>query len=155
MSTVEDLIAELKPSQFGIEQDGETVLSYDELMSSYQDYETLAENGDIASDTTGLDMIAAQKQYQVMGNVEDLFTDDKNLQFYIMLREEINRCLKHLSEQQRYVMNFRYGLNGNPVKSRKKIAKELGISESGVLYTEFTARVRLSNFKELKKLSRY
>lgn len=73
MTTIEELVEQIVPSEMGIEQDGEVFVSYDELMSDYQDYESIMDKDEFASDA-GYDMVRASKQHQIIGNVDALFT---------------------------------------------------------------------------------
>ena len=153
MATVKELVEQIRPAQMGIEQDGEVFISYDELMSDYQDYESIMDKDEFASDA-GYDMVRARKQYRVMGNIEDLFTDDRDILFYRILREEINTAIGYLPQHQQYIINHRFGLNDSELKSQSELAHELGLTVSQVSYAERAALRRLRKFEKIKALGK-
>ena len=151
MATVKELVEQIRPAQIGIEQDGEIFISYDALMSDYQDYEAIMDKDEFATDA-GYDMVLAQKKHYIVGNIDGLFTDDKSLLFYRMLREEIKMAVSYLPEIQQYIINNRYGLNGCSIKTRKVISEELEITERTVYSQEQSALNRLRKFEKIKSL---
>lgn len=151
MSFLKDFSEIVEPE---IEQDGETIISYDELMRAYQDYETIQAKDDFSSGI-GYDVSAARKQYREIREIEDLFSDDRSILFYKMLRDEINTALGYLSLTQKLVINYRFGLNGNQIKTRNEIAKELGMTYGSVVYAERCALDLLSKFQGMQKLKKY
>lgn len=151
MATVKELVEQIRPAQMGIEQDGEVFVSYDALISDYQTYEAIMDKDEFASDAE-YDMTAARKQYRVMGNIEDLFTDDRDILFYRMLKEEINTAVGYLPQHQQYIINHRFGLNGSDLKTQPELAKELGLTVSQVSYAECAALRRLRKFEKIKAL---
>ena len=65
-----------------------------------------------------------------------------------ILNQVLSYLSKHLTNREKYIMNKRYGLDGNEEKTQQELAKELGISRSYVSRIETKIQKMLS--KEIK-----
>ena len=74
------------------------------------------------------DIEIKREQYYVLGNIDGLFSDDRDIQFYQMLKEEIEVAVEKFSPLQRYVINHTFGLKGCEVQSRYQIASDLNFT---------------------------
>ena len=65
-----------------------------------------------------------------------------------ILKQVLNYLTKNLNSREKYIMNRRYGLDGNEEKTQQELAKELGISRSYVSRIETKIQKMLS--KDIK-----
>ena len=65
-----------------------------------------------------------------------------------ILKQVLNYLTKNLNSREKYIMNRRYGLDGNEEKTQQELAKELGISRSYVSRIETKIQRMLS--KDIK-----
>ena len=65
-----------------------------------------------------------------------------------ILKQVLNYLTKKLNSREKYIMNRRYGLDGNEEKTQQELAKELGISRSYVSRIETKIQKMLS--KDIK-----
>ena len=65
-----------------------------------------------------------------------------------ILKQVLNYLTKNINSREKYIMNRRYGLDGNEEKTQQELAKELGISRSYVSRIETKIQKMLS--KDIK-----
>lgn len=89
------------------------------------------------------------------------FISDKNTpeQFasieYIMLKEDIEKILRTLSEREQRVLRLRFGLDNNNSCTLEEIAQEFQVTRERIRQIEAKALSKLKHQKETKKLRTY
>ena len=90
------------------------------------------------------------------GETFEYFLEDKNTDVFsdvskIMLHEEIIRILNNLTEVEKKVLIFRFGLFNYPQMTLKDLAKKMNLSPEGVRVAEKRSLRKLKELKELKE----
>ena len=97
-------------------------------------------------------VIGTDKDGNDMELEDTLIVPEKNFADSIhdktILKQVLNYLTKNLNSREKYIMNRRYGLDGNEEKTQQELAKELGISRSYVSRIETKIQKMLS--KDIK-----
>ena len=97
--------------------------------------------------------IGKDKDDNIVTLQEVIDTDERNIEeivdLKIRIRKMYNKMKSVLLEREKFIIELRYGLNGDKPKTQKEIAKELNISRSYVSRIETKALEKLS--KELEE----
>ena len=97
-------------------------------------------------------VIGTDKDGNDMELEDTLIVPEKNFADSIhdktILKQVLNYLTKNLNSREKYIMNRRYGLDGNEEKTQQELAKELGISRSYVSRIETKIQRMLS--KDIK-----
>jgi RNA polymerase primary sigma factor len=114
----------------------------------------LEEVRDAARTVTSLDRPVGEGEDTALG---DLFTSDQpepSEEAEITLREEaVRRALDNLSEQERRVIQLRYGINGDEPTPLREAGRKLGLSPERVRRIEHKALERLATTREVEGLA--
>jgi RNA polymerase primary sigma factor len=114
----------------------------------------LEEVRDAARTVTSLDRPVGEGEDTALG---DLFTSDQpepSEEAEITLREEaVRRALDNLSEQERRVIQLRYGINGDDPTPLREAGRKLGLSPERVRRIEHKALERLATTREVEGLA--
>jgi RNA polymerase primary sigma factor len=114
----------------------------------------LEEVRDAARTVTSLDRPVGEGEDTALG---DLFTSDQpepSEEAEITLREEaVRRALDNLSEQERRVIQLRYGINGDEPTALREAGRKLGLSPERVRRIEHKALERLATTREVEGLA--
>ena len=86
---------------------------------------------------------AALSLMDVVGEDDDLLETVSTRQRVAQVRQAVKLCL---NEQERQVINMRYGLDGDLPKRQREAAEKLGISRSYVSRIEKKALQKLQDF---------
>lgn len=104
----------------------------------------------IKSEVSMNTIIGTDKDGNDMELVDTLDSDVKDaidtIYNKMMSEQVINYINNKLSKRERYIMNLRYGLNGNEQKTQQQIADELGISRSYVSRIETKIQNKLNKY---------
>jgi RNA polymerase primary sigma factor len=114
----------------------------------------LEETRDAARTVTSLDRPVGEGDDTALG---DLFASDApepSEEVEITLREEaVRSALENLSEQERRVIQLRYGINGDDPTPLREAGRKLGLSPERVRRIEHKALARLATTRELAALA--
>src|SRR5215204_4906821 len=114
----------------------------------------LEETRDAARTVTSLDRPVGEGDDTALG---DLFASDRpepSEEAEIALREEaVRRALDNLSEQERRVIQLRYGINGHDPTPLREAGRKLGLSPERVRRIEHKALERLATTREVEGLA--
>jgi RNA polymerase primary sigma factor len=114
----------------------------------------LEETRDAARTVTSLDRPVGEDQDTAFG---DLFASDEpepSEEVEIGLREEaVRSALENLPEQERRVIQLRYGINGDSPTPLREAGKQLGLSPERVRRIEHKALERLATTREVAGLA--
>jgi len=114
----------------------------------------LEETRDAARTVTSLDRPIGEEEDSALG---DLFASDEpepSEVAEIALREEaVRRALDNLSEQERRVIQLRYGINGDNPTPLREAGRQLGLSPERVRRIEHKALERLATTREVEGLA--
>jgi RNA polymerase primary sigma factor len=114
----------------------------------------LEETRDAARTVTSLDRPVGEGEDTALG---DLFTSEQpepSEVAEITLREEaVRRALDNLSEQERRVIQLRYGINGDDPTPLREAGRKLGLSPERVRRIEHKALERLATTREVEGLA--
>jgi RNA polymerase primary sigma factor len=114
----------------------------------------LEETRDAARTVTSLDRPIGEDEDSALG---DLFASDEpepSEVAEIALREEaVRRALDSLSEQERRVIQLRYGINGDNPTPLREAGRQLGLSPERVRRIEHKALERLATTREVEGLA--
>src|SRR5215204_3121882 len=114
----------------------------------------LEETRDAARTVTSLDRPVGEGDDTALG---DLFASDApepSEVVEIALREEaVRRALDNLSEQERRVIQLRYGINGHDPTPLREAGRKLGLSPERVRRIEHKALERLATTREVEGLA--
>ena len=114
----------------------------------------LEETRDAARTVTSLDRPVGEDEDTAFG---DLFASDEpepSEEVEIALREEaVRSALENLPEQERRVIQLRYGINGDNPTPLREAGKQLGLSPERVRRIEHKALERLATTREVAGLA--
>jgi RNA polymerase primary sigma factor len=114
----------------------------------------LEETRDAARTVTSLDRPVGEEEDTALG---DLFASDElepSEEVEIALREEaVRSALENLSEQERLVIQLRYGINGDDPTPLREAGRRLGLSPERVRRIEHKALERLATTREVEGLA--
>jgi RNA polymerase primary sigma factor len=114
----------------------------------------LEETRDAARTVTSLDRPVGEEEDTALG---DLFASDElepSEEVEIALREEaVRSALENLSEQERRVIQLRYGINGDDPTPLREAGRRLGLSPERVRRIEHKALERLATTREVEGLA--
>jgi RNA polymerase primary sigma factor len=114
----------------------------------------LEETRDAARTVTSLDRPVGEEEDTALG---DLFASDAlepSEEVEIALREEaVRSALENLSEQERSVIQLRYGINGDDPTPLREAGRRLGLSPERVRRIEHKALERLATTREVEGLA--
>jgi RNA polymerase primary sigma factor len=114
----------------------------------------LEETRDAARTVTSLDRPVGEDEDTALG---DLFSSDEpepSEEVEIALREEaVRSALENLPEQERRVIQLRYGINGDNPTPLREAGKQLGLSPERVRRIEHKALERLATTREVAGLA--
>ena len=114
----------------------------------------LEEVRDAARTVTSLDRPVGEDSDTALG---DLFRSDElepSEEAEIGLREEaVRKALENLSEQERRVIQLRYGINGDEPTPLREAGRQLGLSPERVRRIEHKALERLATTREVEGLA--
>ena len=114
----------------------------------------LEETRDAARTVTSLDRPVGEDEDTAFG---DLFASDEaepSEEVEIALREEaVHSALENLPEQERRVIQLRYGINGDNPTPLREAGKQLGLSPERVRRIEHKALERLATTREVAGLA--
>jgi RNA polymerase primary sigma factor len=114
----------------------------------------LEETRDAARTVTSLDRPVGEDEDTALG---DLFASDEpepSEEAEIALREEaVHHALENLSDQERRVIQLRYGINGDNPTPLREAGRQLGISPERVRRIEHKALERLATTREVEGLA--
>jgi RNA polymerase primary sigma factor len=114
----------------------------------------LEETRDAARTVTSLDRPVGEDEDTALG---DLFASDRpepSEEVEIGLREEaVRSALLNLSEQERRVIQLRYGINGDDPTPLREAGRRLGLSPERVRRIEHKALERLATTREVEGLA--
>ncbi len=71
------------------------------------------------------------------------------------LAEELEQLLRYLNVEERHVLTLRFGLHGEPLRTRRDVAKQLGISMERVRQLEARALRKLRRTELIDQLREY
>ena len=114
----------------------------------------LEETRDAARTVTSLDRPVGEDEDTALG---DLFASDApepSEEAEIALREEaVREALENLSDQERRVIQLRYGINGDNPTPLREAGRQLGLSPERVRRIEHKALERLATTREVEGLA--
>jgi RNA polymerase primary sigma factor len=114
----------------------------------------LEETRDAARTVTSLDRPVGEDEDTALG---DLFASDApepSEEAEIALREEaVHHALENLSDQERRVIQLRYGINGDNPTPLREAGRQLGLSPERVRRIEHKALERLATTREVEGLA--
>jgi RNA polymerase primary sigma factor len=114
----------------------------------------LEETRDAARTVTSLDRPVGENEDTALG---DLFASEEpepSEEAEIALREEaVRNALENLSDQERRVIQLRYGINGDNPTPLREAGRQLGISPERVRRIEHKALERLATTREVEGLA--
>lgn len=111
----------------------------------------------LSQETSSLDAIVDDEQMTSLGELlcdEDDNTRNASL-YYNSLKDTISKALKHLSDRERKIIAYRYGLEGFPIMTLEDTGQALGITRERVRQLQEKAIDKLRHFKLIKELDEY
>jgi len=114
----------------------------------------LEETRDSARTVTSLDRPVGEEEDTALGDLLASDAPEPSEEAEITLREEaVRRALENLSEQERRVIQLRYGINGDDPTPLREAGRKLGLSPERVRRIEHKALERLATTREVEGLA--
>src|SRR5215213_11425572 len=114
----------------------------------------LEETRDAARTVTSLDRPVGEEEDTALGDLLASDAPEPSEEAEITLREEaVRRALENLSEQERRVIQLRYGINGDDPTPLREAGRKLGLSPERVRRIEHKALERLATTREVEGLA--
>ena len=114
----------------------------------------LQETRDAARTVTSLDRPVGEGEDTALGDLFPSEEPEPSEEAEIALREEaVRSALENLSEQERRVIQLRYGINGDDPTPLREAGRQLGLSPERVRRIEHKALERLATTREVEGLA--